>query len=312
MGQFPKVSGGIFSPTNINTAMRDYKYNLKDFKKGYRYILSVDWNTAENGAQLSVLGFSNEMIYVKYREIIANVENPQTTAVNRIIEINKTCPIQYIFVDEGYGATQIELLHQHGTQHPESRIREKLVPLDFNSSKCIQVKIGNNDPESRPAKYFMVGLMQKIVQDRKFQFSKYDNHKKTGLYKQFRDFRKKKKSFGRYPVYEDGYFHGLMSVMMGVLGMYKLFSRYSVDRINSPLGQFVPFDSIKSQKVFVDDESSVANPKPIPTLAEMREHDPNWVAFNHWEGEDERKPRANPYQNGTSHRAPSRIKRRSF
>ena len=274
---FPTKSGGVFPPDAVKDAAKDYKYGFKR-TPGYKLVFGVDWNTAQNGTQITLLEFNSREYRVLNHIIISNISNVQTISVAKIIELNKALNPDYIFVDEGFGNTQIELLHQHGILDRLSRLEKKVVPIDFKTS--ISYIINKKEIKKEP-KQLMVGLLSKIIQDRRFSFSQYDNHKISGLWTQLRNFKVKKKTFGQTTTYSDGYFHGITAVMIALVGIYKYYSPYSPDYVREN-NFYASFDSSEVFDIYsaIDKESKAYKNKL--QHQDHRNADPKYIDFNNF------------------------------
>lgn len=271
---FPKVAGGVFPESSIFSSMADYKYSDIPLP-GYHYVMGVDWNTSENGCQIALIAFNQNEYILSYRTVIDNVQNPQLQAVQEIIRLNNIFKPEFIFADSGYGHTQIELLHDHGLKHPETGLAYKVKAIDFNSDDTVKVIVNGEQIKKKP-KAFMVALMQGLMQNGQFKFSKYDNEGDHSLFGQFRKFKVKRQGFGMVPVFTDGYFHGIIAVMIGILGIFKYYSQYSAD-FSNPNNIFVSFDTEKTFSINNIPERNIEN--RIPTPDEIRNADPKYKEF---------------------------------
>lgn len=269
---FPKSAGGIFPENDLLNAMADFQYTETPWP-GYRYVMGVDWNTIENGCQISLVAFNFDEYILTYRKVIDNVPNVQLKAVEEIIRLNAIFNPEFIFPDMGYGHTQIELLHQYGMQHPESGLANKVKGLDFNSDDTIKIIVNNERIKKKP-KAFMVSLMQGLLQNGQFKFSKYDSNGDHSLFGQFRKFKVKRQGFGMVPVFADGYFHGIISVMIAILGIFKYYSQYSVD-FGNPYNIYVSFDTEKSFSI----KKNEVQTKQHMSSEDFRNHDPEYRKF---------------------------------
>ena len=94
-------------------------------------------------------GISAETIVVTkkyrlfYREAVSIENMTQLESISRIIELTQRFKIHHIYVDAGFGTTNIEELQLYGKKHPESEMHLKLVSIDFAS------KLSVYDPYSK-------------------------------------------------------------------------------------------------------------------------------------------------------------------
>jgi hypothetical protein len=69
-----------------------------------------------------------------YRESVSIKDMTQTESIKRIIELNQRFKIDHIYVDAGFGTTNIEELRLYGMKFRESGILDKLKAIDFAST----------------------------------------------------------------------------------------------------------------------------------------------------------------------------------
>lgn len=112
-------------------------------------------------------------IRVCHREEVPKGEYTLTNAVDRVIELNKRFRPEYIYVDRGYGDTQIELLHKYGMDNPNSALHRKVKGIHFRNN--IEIR----DPwtqqkEKKPAKHFMIDNLKVMLEKGEILFPKSD------------------------------------------------------------------------------------------------------------------------------------------
>ncbi len=146
------------------------------------YIIGVDWDKYGAGTNIVVmevcdkhhpdLRFQNK-IRMAYREEVAKDEYTLTTAVDRIIDLNKAFDPKHIYVDRGYGEVQVELLHKHGLDHPESGLRKKVKGISF--SETLEVRDpGTKEVVKKELKPFMVDNLRQMLEREDLVFSSHD------------------------------------------------------------------------------------------------------------------------------------------
>lgn len=149
----------------------DYK-NPSWLGSDSKFLMGVDWDKYGAGPNICIIeipGQSNtdhrfkDRIRIVFREEIKRSEFVLLEAVQRIVQLNKLFKPEWIYVDRGYGETQVELLHQHGKENPSSGLDKKVKGIAFKSS--IEVR----DPatkkiEKKPAKPFMVENVRWILE----------------------------------------------------------------------------------------------------------------------------------------------------
>lgn len=200
-----------------NNGMWDYSSSRPIL--GCLYTIGVDWNTAANGVQI-VIGEHNPALItpediekgiqgrfrIAQRVSIEDKEYTQDKAILKIIELNEIWNPGYIYVDQGYGAMQIESLRRIGTTRPETGLLNKLKPIDFGSS--IEIR----DPKTKaPIKKHMKPYAINTSVDLFEKGLVILNNRDTNLEKQIRDFTVERISQDGRPVYSQGNEHALIA-----------------------------------------------------------------------------------------------------
>lgn len=107
------------------------------------HVIGVDWDKYGAGTNIVVVEVCAENYEdsrfrgksrICYREEIARSEYTLTTAVERIIELNRAFNPKHIYVDRGYGEVQVELLKKHGVENPYSGLKDKIKGIGFGES----------------------------------------------------------------------------------------------------------------------------------------------------------------------------------
>jgi len=191
---------------------------------GCLYTIGVDWNSSRNGAQIVVMEFNSALrndqdeasikgrFRVATRVSIDATEFTQLKACQEIIRLNKLWKPMYIYVDQGYGTTQVEELRRYGLDHPEDNILEKLKAIDFGSSIEVHDPV-NRTVNKRPMKPFLVNnAVEKFERDMVVL-----NPADSLLEDQIRAYTVEKQTRLGQPVYSAGYDHALDAFMLALL-----------------------------------------------------------------------------------------------
>lgn len=161
--EFTDASTGVFKSNFIEKCMIPYGpyINLEDpdvFDPNFTqnkqnvYIIGVDWNTYKNGGQIVMVEFckvKTEHTYFDhemrkditidftgkyrlfYRRGIKVVDSTQANTRAEIIRLIQNYKVDYIYVDYGYGDTNIEELSYYGLKNPFLGIQNKLKVVNF-------------------------------------------------------------------------------------------------------------------------------------------------------------------------------------
>ena len=178
--EFGEETQGVFKHKYIDSSLITYDPKIEqvdanglrwycgdDQIDGNFYAMGVDWNGTKVGTQIVITeyclvptkiryiadnvdgGISAETIVVTkkyrlfYREAVSIENMTQLESISRIIELTQRFKIHHIYVDAGFGTTNIEELQLYGKKHPESEMHLKLVSIDFAS------KLSVYDPYSK-------------------------------------------------------------------------------------------------------------------------------------------------------------------
>ena len=116
--EFGEASTSVFQYQHIENALRSYYYRNLTRSDGCFYAMGVDWNDAENGTKIRIVQYNQltGMVTAVDHATIQKAGWTQTAAIEEIIRLNRLWKCDHIYVDAGYGATQIEMLKQLGQQ----------------------------------------------------------------------------------------------------------------------------------------------------------------------------------------------------
>jgi len=145
LAEFGSREEGVFQAGYVKTAQADYEYSDMRFRTDWTYSIGVDWNGMAIGTTILVLGFNpaQNKFKVVDRDIVRRDGWTQLAACNRIAEVNRKWHPESIYVDAGYGRTQVEILNkfsydasldpERGINHPDAKIKDILQAYDFSS-----------------------------------------------------------------------------------------------------------------------------------------------------------------------------------
>jgi hypothetical protein len=239
--EFGTPSSGVFRPTDIDACIHKYEYSKIKRNPANHYVMGVDWNK-HTGTHIVVLehGQVDEAHYYRLvdKQVIRRAEFTQHEGVEAVIAMDKKWQPAYIYVDEGYGAMQLEALWRFDRANPQLKLdyRHRVVPVLGNQ----QIEIP--DPRGggvikKSVKPFMVDMLAHWVELHMIQFPASEDTSTTisekedelaflniGVIQQMRNFRIEKYSPTGVPRYSQGYEHTLMALCFAALGMALNFS----------------------------------------------------------------------------------------
>lgn len=146
------------------------------------FVFGIDWDKYTAGVNIVVLEVCHDdyeieefqgKIRLAYREETLKSDFIYTEAVEKVKVLSEIFKPKWIYVDRGAGETQIELLHQHGLDHPETRLHKIVKGIHFAST--IEVR----DPASKiltkkDIKPFMVDNLYQMLEEQRIKFPAHD------------------------------------------------------------------------------------------------------------------------------------------
>jgi len=183
LAKFGEQEEGVYQHQFVEAAMSDYEYTDMHPMPGWIYMIGVDWNDMKIGTQIAVVGASatDKNMYLVDKAVVSREKWTQLAACNKIAEMNRRWNPSAIYVDQGYGTTQIEVLQKfgheqtiiHGPHHPNSRLRD--IVKAYNFSSAIEVR----DPFTKKkinkhAKSFLVENSVRRFEQGMFKFPETD------------------------------------------------------------------------------------------------------------------------------------------
>lgn len=209
LAEFGEAATSVFQFHLLEKAMVSYKYDDCKRHPDATYAMGIDWNDVENGTKIRILEYSP--IDKKIRCVAASTVQKagwvQTAAVNEALRMNRIWNCDYIYVDEGYGATQIELLRRIGQDAQMTKNQWSHLDMNFIHTKSINFssKIDIFDPASglprkMHMKPYIVESAVRFFERGMIQFSSEDEI----LLKQLHGYNIAKVSHTGMPVYESG------------------------------------------------------------------------------------------------------------
>ena len=218
--EFGEEAEGVFLNKYIDIALS--KFSLGKIRKnsGSLYTMGVDWNTSEKGTHIIVTEWNQELnggngAYRPVEKIIiGQTEFTQTIACEEIIRLNTKWNPSAIYVDQGFGYAQIEMLHKYGLKNMESGLVQRVKGINFGD------KVEIRDPATRQKvkkhiKPFMVNLCVKRLEDG-FIMLPEEEDVKHGLVGQMRDYTVVRRSAMGQPIFSDDDDHSLVAFMLSI------------------------------------------------------------------------------------------------
>jgi replicative DNA helicase len=219
--EFGEEAEGVFLNKYIDPLLKKYTLGKISKNPESMYTIGVDWNTSETGTHIIVtewnqdLNHGNGAFRAVDKIIIAQTEFTQTKACEKIIELNEKWDPVAIYVDQGFGYAQIEMLHKYGLANPKTGLVQKVKGINFGD------RIEIRDPATRKrvkkhVKPFMVNLCVKRVEDGHVILP-YAEDIKHGLVGQMRDYTVIRRTATGQPIFRDEDDHTLVAWMLSIM-----------------------------------------------------------------------------------------------
>jgi len=276
MAEFGESQKGLFQKRFIDEAINKgrsigWRYRriggVPPKKRGPR-ILGVDWDRAAASTNMLIIEFNREdsLFYILERTEIPGHEFTYTEAVQKIITLNDYYKLDWLYIDQGYGETQIELLKKYGMAHPESGLHKKVVPIQFSQ------KIETRDPFTRmkvkkDIKPFMVNNAVNIFEKQMIVLDPTDNK----VVKQLEDYAIKSVSPTGRPIYTDTEEHIVDCISLALFGFEQKYGElFKIALGTRILGLNNPIDDESLHSMEVRDKPRVVSLLGAPTRYEYR------------------------------------------
>lgn len=176
LAEFLDVGQNAFKNSDIDAAMADYRYLEEPTDAGLnKRVIGVDWDKYSSGVNIAIVDsiYGTNKLRLVYREEVPRGEYTLTESIKRIIAINEAYNPDYIYVDRGFGETQVELLKLYGKEHPSSGLDKKLIGVAFKQNVEVVDPI-DGTINKKQFKAVMLNNMMRLFEDKRFEFSKYD------------------------------------------------------------------------------------------------------------------------------------------
>jgi hypothetical protein len=146
----------------------------------------------------------------------------QLESISRIIDLTNRFRIDHIYVDAGFGTTNIEELKIYGKKHPESDMNRKLVAIDF-ASKLVVYDPFTKEEIDKAMKPFSVNNAATCLERNELLLPDSEDEK-IKLVGQMREYRIEKISPLGTPRYTEDNDHILDAFMLSLLAFQMEYS----------------------------------------------------------------------------------------
>jgi hypothetical protein len=224
--EFGEASTSVFQFKYLELALTRYRYEDQKPRQDCQYIMGVDWNDTENGTKIRIVEWDPfvQRIRAVAAATVQKAGWTQTSAIEEMIKMNREWDCDHIYVDCGYGMTQIEVLRKLG-QEAQFR-KDKFAHRDMNfihtkginsSSKIDVFDPVSGLPKKMHMKPYMIESAVRFFERGMIEFPSEDEI----LLKQLHGYSIAKVSASGMPIFESGPAgdHDLDALMLALLGL---------------------------------------------------------------------------------------------
>ena len=192
LADFGEMEEGVFQAGYVDRAVEDYSYSSMWPMSNWIYSIGVDWNSPKIGTTIYITGFnqSNNTFQIVEHATVQRDQWTQMAACQKIVELHRKWRPFAVYVDQGFGSTQIEILRkfgydaridpERGPNHIDSKLPRTVKPFDFGS----QIEIRDpftKEKRKKPAKGFLVENAVRRFETGDLHISKEDEQLKREL-----------------------------------------------------------------------------------------------------------------------------------
>jgi len=236
---FPELEMGVFPARLVDETLQNYDLLSMKKTEGWIYGVGADWNSASNGVHIVLEGYNpaDKKFWMVKKWTISRENYTQIAAIEKIIEINNYWEPSFIYVDAGYGHSQVDILHEIGRNDPGAGLHRKLKAIDMGGKvEVLNPVLGRVKKHTKP---YMVNLCVRRLEHGEIVLPKeeYRREGSEGLIDQMLAFHVKRVSTDGRPVYSQGAEHTLTAWMLSVYGFWmELTDLSGKGKLNTKIG----------------------------------------------------------------------------
>ena len=282
--QFIEGSARVFKSHNINNAKEKYRYinyrsELENPNDWY-ITIGCDWNEQRSGVQIVVLGFNYRSGGKKPFKVLNRIsmhgdysgirtKNLQTAGVEKIKELHEAFKADYVYVDQGHGSMQTEVLSEYFFKRNEIL---KFKAVDFASNYEME-DIYTGEIRHKRRKVMMVYFLQKRFELEEIIISELEEQGKSSMIDQLMLYNIVRYDSKGQPIFE-GEDHILDALMLATFAFIENYDSI----FDKKTGSFVAGFTNKLSR-FKDEFNTVRKEAPLtPTEIYMnKEHNINFL-----------------------------------
>lgn len=188
MAEFGASEMGVFQHYHIDKCIQDQmsqaqRDDVLINRDRYMVILGCDWNDDRIGTRIMCVAFDklNKKFFIAEHETVSKEGWSQVQAVQRIVALNRKYEFEHMYVDEGFGTSQIQFIKQYAIDqygklelgHPDLNLAN-IVGINF-SSKLEVRDVSTGQETKKDMKTYMVENTVRYLEREMYMFdSEYD------------------------------------------------------------------------------------------------------------------------------------------
>lgn len=209
MAEFGSSKAGVFQKYYVDLCGKAKFIRTKEEvianRSNYIITMGCDWNHEGVGTRIVALAYDKKekIFFIVDKANVSKEGWTQTYAMEKIIDLNRIYRFDKIYVDRGFGYTQIETLKSFAMAqfgklplgHPDLYLAE-IVGIDFGSKIEVKDPYTGQDVK-KDVKPFMVGVLNKAIEKVAIKF---DESEDKAIMDQLKGYQEKRSVSGR-PTY---------------------------------------------------------------------------------------------------------------
>ena len=209
MAEFGSSKAGVFQKYYVDLCGKAKFIRTKEEvianRSNYIITMGCDWNHEGVGTRIVALAYDKQekVFFIVDKATVSKEGWTQTYAMEKIIDLNRIYRFDKIYVDRGFGYTQIETLKSFAMAqfgklplgHPDLYLAE-IVGIDFGSKIEVKDPYTGQDVK-KDVKPFMVGVLNKAIEKVAIKF---DESEDRAIMDQLKGYQEKRSVSGR-PTY---------------------------------------------------------------------------------------------------------------
>lgn len=272
--KFGESDASVFQYKYIMDATKKYPLMAEGPREGCLYSLGCDWNDSKNGTKIRIVEFDPSTSKLRAVDVssVQKAGWTQTLAVSEVVRMNRKWRCDYVYVDAGHGAMQIEVLRKYGQDAQMRRDEWAHTDMTLIETKAINFssKIEIFDPISGlPQKQSMKPYMVESVV-RKFESNSIEiSTEDEVLIKQLTGYHIARVAASGAPVYESGPSgdHDLDALMLGVLGFEIELSQFTNRKYSYSVAIAPAIGTTGNKNIELEEIIAQANGAEVPVYA---------------------------------------------